>query len=67
MSDQDYRAALADCAKAFAEAERIRAQADAAKVPKKTSQSYSLASRIYEHTSAIIRAARTRANGYDRS
>jgi hypothetical protein len=57
MSDQDYRAALSTCAKAFVEAERKRNESDAAQNRDRAPQGYSLASRIYRSSNVVLRTA----------
>jgi hypothetical protein len=62
MGDQEYKAALARCAKAFAEAERLQTEADATRKPDKVVQSYSVASRVYKGTSALMRTVKLMAS-----
>jgi|HubBroStandDraft_6_1064221.scaffolds.fasta_scaffold56358_4 hypothetical protein len=55
MSDQDYRSAISTCARAFVEAERKTAEFDATQKRDGAAQGYSLASRAYRSSSAILR------------
>jgi hypothetical protein len=56
MSDQDYRVAIANCAKAFVEVERKRAESNAKQERDGAlHRGPSLASRVYRSSNAVVR------------